>query len=54
MKAGYRYIGFLFLSAALTAPVAIRTSAATQDDHKDEKKTVTRLRSRAQGLPQLG
>ena len=38
MKAGYRYISFLFLSAALTAPVAIITSAATQDDHRDEKK----------------
>jgi hypothetical protein len=38
MKAAYRYLGFVFLSAALTAPVAIRTSAATQDDHRDEKK----------------
>ena len=38
MKAGYRYISFLFLSAALIAPVAIRTSAATQDDHRDDKK----------------
>jgi uncharacterized protein YecT (DUF1311 family) len=38
MKAGYRYVSFLFLSAALTAPVAIRTSAATQDDHRDDKK----------------
>jgi hypothetical protein len=38
MKVGYRYISFLFLSAALTAPVAITTSAATQDDHRDEKK----------------
>jgi hypothetical protein len=37
MKAGYRYLSFLFLSAALTAPVAIRTSAA-QDDHRDEKR----------------
>ncbi len=40
MKAAYRYLGFIFLSAALTAPMAIRTSAATQDDHRDEKKQV--------------
>ena len=38
MKAAYRYLGFIFLSAALTAPMTIRTSAATQDDHRDEKK----------------
>ena len=38
MKAAYRYLSFLFLSAALTAPIAIRTNAATQDDHRDDKK----------------
>ncbi|HSY98483.1 MAG TPA: hypothetical protein VK788_03225 [Terriglobales bacterium] len=38
MKAGYRYACFLFLTAALAAPMAIRTSGATQDDHRDDKK----------------
>lgn len=38
MKAAYKYLGFIFLSAALTAPMTILTSAATQDDHRDEKK----------------
>ncbi|MFI5092700.1 MAG: hypothetical protein WCE50_03725 [Candidatus Acidiferrum sp.] len=38
MKAAYRYLGFIFLSAALTAPLAIRSNAATQDDHRDDKK----------------
>ena len=38
MKAGYPYLSFLFLGAALMAPVAISTSAAMQDDHRDERK----------------
>ncbi|MGA2097024.1 MAG: hypothetical protein ABSH39_12040 [Candidatus Acidiferrum sp.] len=38
MKAAYRYVSLLFLSATLTAPVAIRTAAATQDDHRDDRK----------------
>jgi hypothetical protein len=37
MKTAYRYLSFIFLSAALTAPVAISTSAA-QDDHRNDKK----------------
>lgn len=38
MKAAYGYLGFILLSAALTAPMASSTRAATQDDHRDEKK----------------
>ena len=38
MKAAYRYLGLIFLSGALTAPMTIQTSAAAQDDHRDEKK----------------
>jgi len=43
MKAAYRYLGFIFLSAALTAPMTIQTSAATQDDHRDEKKKLASM-----------
>jgi hypothetical protein len=38
MKTAYRYLGFIFLSAALTTPIAIRTNAATEDDHRDDKR----------------
>ncbi len=38
MKSAYRYLSFVILTAALTAPIAIRTNAAAQDDHRDDKK----------------
>jgi Ni/Co efflux regulator RcnB len=38
MNAGYRYITFLFLMAALSAPAAIVTRAASQDEHRDEHR----------------
>jgi hypothetical protein len=37
MKAGYRYIGFIFLTAALSAPAAMVTRAS-QDEHRDEHR----------------
>jgi len=38
MKAVYRHVSFLFLSAAMTLPLAVRTGAATQEEHRDDKK----------------
>jgi hypothetical protein len=38
MKAAYRHVSFLFLSAALTLPLAVCTIAATQEEHRDDKK----------------
>jgi len=46
MKAGYRCLSFLFLSAALAAPMAISTSGAPQDDHRNDKRN-TRVYDRA-------
>jgi hypothetical protein len=42
MRAAHRYLGFLFLSAALTIPVAVSTSAATQDEHRNDKRVYDR------------
>jgi hypothetical protein len=36
MKAGYRHLSFLVLTAALIAPAAITTSAAAQDNKRQE------------------
>jgi hypothetical protein len=36
MKAGYQYLRYLFLTAALVAPAAIMTSAQGQDDRSQE------------------
>ena len=36
MKGGYRYLGFLFLTATLTAPLGVITSAASQGDKRQE------------------
>lgn len=36
MKSGYRYLSFLFLTAALTAPLGVITSAASQGDKRQE------------------
>jgi hypothetical protein len=47
MKAGYRYISFLFLTAALSAPAAIVTRAASQDEHRDEHHDQKRVYDRA-------
>jgi hypothetical protein len=41
MKAGFRYISFIFLTAALSAPVAM-VSRAAQDEHHDEKRVYDR------------
>ena len=38
MKAGYRYVTFLFLTAALGAPGTMITRAASQDEHRDEHR----------------
>jgi hypothetical protein len=38
MRSGYRYLSFIFLTAALAVPMAIRTSGAPQDDHRNDKK----------------
>jgi len=38
MKVKHQRLSFLFLGAALIATLAIVTSAATQDDHRDDKK----------------
>lgn len=38
MKNVFRRGSFLFLSVALTLPLALRTSAATQEEHRDDKK----------------
>ena len=44
MKAVCKYLGFLVLGAVLTAPIAISTKAASQDDrhqednHRDKKQ----------------
>jgi len=38
MKNSFRTWSFVFLGAALMAPLATRTNAATQDDHRDERK----------------
>jgi NADH dehydrogenase/NADH:ubiquinone oxidoreductase subunit G len=46
MKAGYRYISFLFLTAALSAPAAIVTRAASQDEHRDEHHDQKRVYDR--------
>jgi hypothetical protein len=40
MKNAFRTLSFVFLGAALMVPVAIRTNAAPQDDHRDDKKQV--------------
>jgi hypothetical protein len=47
MKAGYRYISFLFLTAALSAPAAIVTRAASQDEHRDEHHDQKRVYDRS-------
>jgi Ni/Co efflux regulator RcnB len=40
MKAGYRHLAYLVLTAALVAPVALTTVAVAQDDqHHDDKKS---------------
>jgi hypothetical protein len=38
MKAGYRHMRFLALTAALLAPAAITTRAAAQDDRRQDDK----------------
>src|ERR1700686_1319866 len=38
MKTGYRYVSFLFLTAALSAPAVVVTRAAPQDEHRDEHR----------------
>jgi hypothetical protein len=47
MNAGYRYISFLFLTAALSAPAALITRAASQDEHRDEHHDQKRVYDRA-------
>ncbi|MGB8474797.1 MAG: hypothetical protein WCE61_11995 [Candidatus Acidiferrum sp.] len=47
MKAGYRYLGFIILSAALCAPIAITTSAAAQDEHHHKDKKHERVYDRS-------
>jgi hypothetical protein len=37
MKAGYRYVSFIFLSAALSAPAALVSRAASQEEHHDKR-----------------
>jgi ribulose kinase len=38
MKAGFRHLSFLALTAALLAPAAVTTRAAAQDDRRQEDK----------------
>ena len=46
MKGVYRYLAFLFLTAALTAPLGIITSAASQGDKRQEDNRTTGKKQR--------
>lgn len=47
MKAGYRYLSFLFLTAALAAPAALTTSTASQEDNHRNNQKQTRVYDRS-------